>query len=336
MLSRVADALYWMSRYVERAENVARFIDVNFHMILDGSTGQGEEWTPLVYTTGDHEDFEKRYESPTREKVVHFLTFDLDNPNSILSCVRAARETARTIRDVITSDMWEQMNSFYLMMNDAHAVHRATESPYDFFSQVKQSSQSFVGITDLTLSHGEAWNFCRIGRLMERTDKTTRLLDVKYYLLKTLNTTAPQDASQDVMQWSAVLKSASALEMYRKKHRKICSEEVVEFLLTDREFPRSALYCLNSADEALHAVTGTPRGSYKGAAEKELGRLCAEIAYSDLNEILKSELHLYLDSFQTRLNVIGDAIHETFFSLKAEKTSSPQPTQTQTQTQTLL
>ncbi len=328
MLSRVADSLFWMSRYVERAENVARFIDVNFHMILDGSTGRGEEWNPVVYTTGDNEDFEKRYQAPTREKVVHFLTFDLENPNSILSCVCAARESARTIRDVITSDMWESMNSFYLMLNDPNAVHRVAEAPYDFFSQVKQSSQSFVGITDLTLSHGEAWNFCRMGRLLERTDKTTRLLDVKYYLLKTLLKTAEHDASQDVMQWSAVLKSASALEMYRKKHRKIDAAGVIAFLMTDREFPRSALHCLNAADEALHKVTGTPRGAYTGPAEKELGRLCSEISYTDVDEILKSELHGYLDSFQTRLNTIGEAIHETFFSMKATKS-----TQSQSQTQ---
>ncbi len=152
--------------------------------------------------------------------------------------------------------MWEQINSFYLMMNDPGAATRAAESPYDFFSQTKQSSQSFVGITDLTLSHGEAWNFCRIGRLLERTDKITRLLDVKYFLLKTSNAEAVHDAARDGMQWSAVLKSASALEMFRKKHRKIAPEGVVDFLLLDREFPRSALYCLNTADDALHNVTG--------------------------------------------------------------------------------
>lgn len=335
MLSRVADALFWMSRYVERAENVARFIDVNFHMILDGSTGQAEDWNPLVYTTGDHEEFEKRYKSPTREEVVHFLTFDMENANSILACICSARENARTIRDVITSDMWESMNSFYLMLRDPNAVHRVAESPYDFFSQVKQASQSFVGITDLTISHGEAWNFCRVGRLLERTDKTTRLLDVKYYLLNTLMKTAEHDPSQDVMQWSAVLKSASALEMYRKKHRKIDSEGVVEFLLTDNEFPRSALYCLNSADEALHAITGTTRGSYKNAAERELGRLCSEIAYTDVNHILKSELHGYLDSVQTKLNHIGEAIHETFFSLKTAKQAQSQSQGGQSQSQTM-
>ncbi len=332
MLSRVAESLYWMSRYIERAENVARFIDVNFHMILDGATAQGEEWRPLVYTTGDDEEFNKRYDAPTRENVVHFLAFDLKNGNSILSCVRAARENARTIRDVITSDMWEQMNSFYLMLNDPNAVHRVAESPYDFFSQTKQASQSFVGITDLTLSHGEAWNFCRMGRLLERSDKITRLLDVKYFLLKTANPEAVQDSSRDSLQWSAVLKSASALEMYRKKHRTIDPEGVVDFLLLDREFPRSALYCLNTANESLHSVTGSSFGSYKCAAEKELGRLCAEISYADVRDILEHELHVYLDGFQTKLNAIGDAIHETFFALKATATQS----QSQSQTQTLV
>jgi len=324
-----------MSRYVERAENVARFIDVNFHMILDGSAVLGDEWRPLVYTTGDHEDFLTRHSAPTRENVIKFLTFDLKNPNSIVSCVRTARENARTIRDVITSDMWEQMNSFYLMLNDDAAMHRAAESPYDFFSQVKQASQSFVGITDMTLSHGEAWNFCRIGRLLERTDKNTRLLDVKYFLLTTsTNSAAAKDASLDGIQWSAVLKSASALEMYRKKHRHITPSNVVEFLLLDPEFPRSARFCLNNADEALHTIMGTPRGSFKCSAEKELGQLCAEISYADVSEIIEEELHVYLDDFQTKLNQIGEAIYDTFFSLKTPKTVRESPsTQTQTQKQ---
>lgn len=337
MLSRVADSLFWMSRYIERAENVARFVDVNFHLILDGSAVLGEEWRPLVQTTGDHEDFYARYDAPTHDNVIQFLTFDPKYPNSILSCVRAARENARTVRDVITSDMWEQINSFYLMLNDPAAVHRAAESPYDFFSHVKQASQSFVGITDLTLSHGEAWNFCRIARLLERTDKITRLLDVKYFLLTSAAT--PKDASQDGIQWSAVLKSASALEMYRKKHRHITPENVCDFLLLDRQFPRAALHCLNSADEALHIITGTPRGSFGCSAEKALGQLCAEVSYADVHEILENELHVYLDAFQNKLNHIGDAIYETFFLLKAPKpvreaSATQSQTQTQGQTQT--
>lgn len=314
MLSRVADSLYWMCRYIERAENVARFIDVNFHLILDNSRRQDEQWQPLVNITGDYEAFAERYESPSRENVIAFLTFDAANANSIISCVRSARENARTIRDVITSEMWEQLNSFYLLLNDASAPLRAAESPFDFFSHVKLASQTFLGITDMTLTHGEAWNFCRMGRLLERTDKTTRILDVKYFLLQRDFKDSP--GGEDSIQWSAVLKSASALEMYRKKHRAFTPGHVVEFLLLEREFPRAALFCLNSADEALHLITSTPRGSFKCPPEKLLGHLCAELSYANVDDILIGGLHGYLDVLQSKLNGIGESIHDTFFTLR--------------------
>jgi uncharacterized alpha-E superfamily protein len=341
MLSRVADSIFWMSRYIERAENVGRFIDVNFHMILEGSTHAGGEWMPLVNTTGDHDLFLSHYEIPTRESVVHFLTFDPDNPNSILSCVRAARENARTIRDTITSEMWEQMNSFYLMINDPHSQTRAADNPYDFFSDVRKASQAFVGVTDLTLSHREAWAFCRMGRLLERTDKTTRILDVKYYLLSSaMVATSPKPASQqsqsqsqtsgrltqiygatpqDSTQWAAVLKSTSALEMYRKHYRRITPEKVVEFLLLDRHFPRSVLFCLDAADACLHGITGTPRGAYCCPAEKMLGQLNSALSYKEVEEVIEPDLHVFLDELQTKLNEIGIALHETFFEMQTSR-----------------
>jgi uncharacterized alpha-E superfamily protein len=314
MLSRVADSIFWVSRYIERAENVARFIDVNFHLILDGAMGKREHWQPLVDITGDHAPFKQRYGKATRDSVIQFLTFDAENPNSIISCVRAARENARTIRDTITSDMWEQVNTFYLMMQDAGSRQRAAETPYDFFSQVKQASHLFVGISDATMARGEGWHFGCIGRYLERCDKMTRILDVNYYLLK--NITADDRASQENLQWAAVLKSASALEMYRKKIRQISAERVVEFLMLDREFPRAALHSLNAVDQSLHAITGQARYSYSCPAERQLGQLCAELAFADIHEIFKSGLHGYLDNLQDKLNVIGGSVSETFFSMK--------------------
>src|SRR5437016_5785305 len=136
MLSRVADAMFWMSRYIERAENVARFVDVNWHLILDSSTKEEEQWMALVNTTGDSEDFIKHMGKATRENVIKYLAFDKSNSNSIFSCVRAARENARAIRETISSEMWEQINTFYLMMNDSASGDKALESPYDFFSKV--------------------------------------------------------------------------------------------------------------------------------------------------------------------------------------------------------
>ena len=183
MLSRVADSIYWMSRYVERAENVARFVDVNLNLMLDAPSGADQQWSPLVNTTGDHADFEKRYGQATQQNVIGFLTFDRDNPNSMISCLRSARENARSVREIISSEMWLQLNQFYLMVNEAASSGKGVESPHDFYSQVKLSSQLFTGVTDATMTHGEAWHFCRLGRKLERADKTSRILDVKYFIL---------------------------------------------------------------------------------------------------------------------------------------------------------
>src|ERR1043166_7465448 len=159
MLSRVANSIYWMSRYTERAENVARFIDVNLQMMLDLPSGSREQWQPLVIITGDDARFAARYESPTRENVIQFLVFDAENPNSIVSCLRAARENARSVRDAISPEMWEQINTCYLMVNSAALDKRIRSSPNNFFSEVKKASALFDGMTDATMLHGEGWHF---------------------------------------------------------------------------------------------------------------------------------------------------------------------------------
>ncbi len=217
MLSRVADSIYWMSRYIERAENVARFIDVNLHLMLDLPLGSAQQWQPLVDTTGDHEDFAKRYGTATQQNVIQFLTFDAENPNSILSCLRAARENARSVREIISSEMWEQLNEFYLMVNNAADNANGLTDPQELFASVKMSSHLFQGVTDATMTHGEGWHFARLGRVLERADKTSRILDVKYFIL--LPTLADVGTAFDDIQWAAVLRSASAFEMYRKRYR---------------------------------------------------------------------------------------------------------------------
>ena len=313
MLSRVAESIYWMSRYVERAENVARFVDTNYNLMLDAQV-IGEQWMPLVNTTGDHEDFEKRYGTATQENVIHFLTFDAENPNSVFSCVRAARENARSIREIISSEMWEQINTFYLMMREA-AVATGYERSPEFYSSVKEASHLFDGITDATMTHNEAWHFIQMARLLERADKTSRMLDVKYYIL--LRSASEVGSPIDEVQWAAVLRSASAFEMYRKKHGGIAPASIVQFLLLDTEFPRSIRFCLNTARESLHAITGTPPGGYRHAPEKSLGQLCSDLAYTQVEEVITRGLHEYLDDLQNRMNRVGAGIHETFFALRA-------------------
>ncbi len=314
MLSRVADSIYWMSRYIERAENVARFVDVNTHLILDLPVEAEEQWEPLVITTGDREIFSDNYGEPTRENVIQFLTFDTKNPNSILSTLIKARENARTIREIISSEMWEQINKFYYMVRDAMVGNEAIKNTHDFYTKVKLESHLFAGLTDTTMSHGEAWHFSRLGRLLERADKTSRILDVKYFILLP----RPDDVGSpfDNIQWAALLKSASAFEMYRKKHRRIYHKKVVEFLLLDREFPRSIHYCLIKAEDSLKSITGSKSGTFQNAAERKLGRLRSEFDYTQISEIFSTGLHEYLDNFQSRLNQVGDSIFATFFAFR--------------------
>jgi uncharacterized alpha-E superfamily protein len=314
MLSRVANSIYWMSRYLERAENVARFIDVNLNLTLDMPTEIGEQWAPLVNITGDLELFTKRYPAPTRENVLHFLTFDRDNPNSILSCVRHARENARSVREIISSEMWEQANRFYLLVKDAARNKSVIEHQTEFYSAVKMQSHLFDGITDATMSHGEAWHFLQVGELLERADKTSRILDVKYYIL--LPEARAVGTAIDNIQWAALLKSASALEMYRKHAKQIDPVKVADFLILNREFPRSILSCLERAALSLHAITGSSLDAFSNKAEQGLGRLLGDLNYTQIDEIIHGGLHEFLDGLQNRLNWIDDAIYETYFTLR--------------------
>ena len=314
MLSRVAESVYWMSRYVERAENVARFIGVNFQLTLDSPSQSDQQWLPLVNTSGDHEDFAKRYGQASQENVLHFLMMDPKNPNSILSCFRAARENARTVREMISSEMWLQLNRFYLLMNSAAADARSLESPQELLEEVKLASHLFAGITNATMTHGEAWHFSRLGRMLERADKTSRILDVKYFIL--LRTIEDIGTPFDDIQWAAVLRSASAFEMYRKCHGRISPRKVVEFLLLDREFPRAIQYCLTEARDSLHAISGTPLGTFRYPPEKMLGQLCSDLSFAGVDEIIDDGLHEYLDDLQGSINQIGSGIHDTFFAFK--------------------
>ena len=314
MLSRVADSIYWMSRYVERAENVARFVDVNLNLMLDSPTTD-QQWQPLVNITGDHADFIKRHgEVASSQSVLQFLTFDRENPNSIISCLRAARENARSVREIISSEMWLQLNTFYLMVNSAASSGKGFESPHNFFNEVKLASHLFTGITDATMTHGEGWHFCRLGRKLERADKTSRILDVKYFIL--LRSVADVGTIYDDVQWVAVLRSASAFEMYRKRHGRISPMAIVEFLLLDGEFPRAVRFCLNSARDSLHAISGAPAGNNRKQADKLLGHICSELAHANVDEIIKSGLHEYLDALQTNVNRASTGIYERFFATR--------------------
>jgi uncharacterized alpha-E superfamily protein len=274
-----------------------------------------QHWDPLIYTTGDHDEFKARYSGGSQHNVIQFLTFDKENPNSILCCLRSARENARTVRDMISSPMWEEMNKFYLLVKTTSPA-QVLGSPFDFFSQIKLSAYTLDGVVQSTLSHGEAWNFHRMGQLLERADKTSRILDVKYFLL--LPQVSDVGTQLDTNQWAALLKSATALEMYRKAHGRITPRQVAEFLLMDREFPRALRFCIGHAEQSLLTITGGTRGNFVNRAEQRLGRLRAELDYTNIDEIFTMGLHEFIDQFQEKLNGVGQAISDTFFASEPE------------------
>jgi uncharacterized alpha-E superfamily protein len=302
-----------MSRYTERAENVARFIDVTLNLSLEQGLAGPSQWDALVYTTGDQELFKELYGTASQENVIKFLTFEDENPNSIISCLGNARENARTSRDMISSQMWEELNKFYLLVRDASRDSSAVDSPYEFFGRIKQAGYSLEGVTTGTMSHGEPWHFSRLGALVERADKTSRILDVKYYLL--LPSVSDVGTPVDIMQWGTLLKSASALEMYRKHYGRLDPKQVVEFLILNRDFPRSIHFCIRRAEQSLLAITGGREGAFHNRAEQRLGRMRAELDFLSIDEIMNQGLHEFIDDFQSQINLVGDAINETFFAM---------------------
>lgn len=312
LLSRVAESVYWASRYIERAENTARTIEVNLNLLLDLPGQQADQWAPLYQISGDEEAFKSRNEKPTAANVMKFLTFDESYPNSIVSCLYRARENARSVREVLSSEVFEQINKFYLMVRSASQSGRAPRNPSEFYKEIRMASHMLEGLAYATMSHGEAWHFSRMGRMLERADQTSRILDVKYFIL--LPEVSAVGTPIDNVQWTAVLKSCSGFEMYRKEHGRIDPAKIVEFLMMDKDFPRSMLHSVEAAGHSCAAITGQDHGRLRGNSGRKLGRVVADLTYADAPAIIVSGLHEFLDDFQQSVYEVGSAIHEEFFS----------------------
>jgi len=315
MLSRVADTLYWLARYIERAENNARILDVNLQVTLDddnsGVVGDKVDWEPILATLEDQKLFHSLYAVTNAETVCEFVTFAKENPNSIRSCVAGARENARTVREYISSEMWERINSLYLWINGAEARQIFAASAIDFFRHVVDCSHQFHGTTAATLTHGEGWHFLQIGKYLERADSTSRILDLKYHIL--LPRGEEVGGNVDTVQWQAVLKSCSAFEAYRKIHTgQVTPWSVAEFIILHDGFPRSIRFCAEGVDAALHRISGCDRVRFSNDAERLSGKLCSDLNYARIADIFKTGLHEYLDGTQLRLIQISSAMHTKY------------------------
>ena len=314
MLSRVANTIYWMNRYLERAENYARFMDVNYNLSLELPPNEEQQWKPLVMITGDWELYQSLHSKVDKSKIIHFLTFDENNPNSIYNCILNARENARAVRTEITKEVWEHMNSlYYLVKNGQEKKHFKENDLRQFFTEIKNGCQLVYGMYDATISRNEGWDFGKIGQAIERADKTSRVLDTKYHVL--LSSPKLIGSSLDLIQWAALLKSVSAYDMYRKKYGKLTPPDIASFLILDTEFPRSILACLISAEKSLITLSGSSVG-FSNTAQKKLGALKSQLEYADIKDIIDKGMHEYLDEIQRKLNDISSAIYNSFFSIE--------------------
>ncbi|MDI1322280.1 MAG: alpha-E domain-containing protein [Algoriphagus sp.] len=315
MLSRVANHIYWLGRYLERAENYARFIDVNFNLMQDLPLDLKEQWQPLVAATGDLELYKTRYEGFGRGQVLYFLAFDPDNPNSILSAITKARENARIIRENLSKETWEKVNELYYMIQEGMDKKIwKKEDPRFFFEKIKNQILLLYGIADSSVARTEGWYFRQLGQFLERADKTSRILDVKYHIL--LPSTSEVGTPLDFLHWMALLKSVTAFNTYRRLYGNIDSAGIVEFLVLNKLFPRSIYYCLKEAENCLHHISGNFGGGYQNPAEKAIGELKSRLEFAEVNEIISIGLHEYLDSLQLRINHISNLIDSNFFTIK--------------------
>jgi len=319
LLSRVATSLFWMSRYIERAENVARIVDVNLQSMLDhhGIDGRPSEerWRPVVESTGDNALYSTLYGEATGANVTEFLTFRADCPNSIITCIAEARENARTVREQLCREAWEEINRLYLFMRSQRARELYKSSPAEFFNEIKNSSLYFQGLTAATVSRTEGWHFMEIGKYLERADKTTRILDIRHHHLTSQGDGRADDPAAPG--WGGILRSCTAWDAYRQVYASnVSPRRVTEFLLLSDEFPRSVRFCMRRIDVALRDISGVEPRRYSNEAEKFSGRLLSDLQFSSIDDVVAHGVHSYLDLLQQKFNQLGNAVFDVYMSVQ--------------------
>ena len=307
MLSRVADRIYWMSRQMERAENMARILGVASNMVLFGTKETREQnlLAPLTITDSAERYFEKK-KPVSFEALVDFLALDRDNPSSIYSCLKWARENAHAVRWQITSEMWETLNTTWIEMRRVRRVDLAGAGATKFFDWVKDRSHLYRGVTYGTILRGEAFNFSRLGTFLERADNTARILDVKYHVL--LPTVKDVGGALDYYQWTALLRSVSAFETYRMLYRdQIYPIKVAQLLILEPRMPRSLAACFDQITQAMDRIEGQDRAAKRLASE-----LHARLTHADIEEIFQGGLHEYLTECIADMHELGTRIQKAY------------------------
>ena len=308
MLSRTADHLFWLSRYMERAENTARMLDVNYQTsLLPQSAAAAEQsWRGILSISELSDDYQKYYGDIDSKRVKDFIVRDERNPSSILSCLREARENARAVRGTLTTEVWETTNQTWLEFKRLIDDGMLARDPSALFEWVKFRSHLSRGVTVGTMLQDEAFNFIRIGSFLERADNTARLLDVKFHAVEN---SPESEGAIDFYHWSAVLRSVSGLEIYRKVYSNaIAPEKVAELLMLRPNMPRSLAHCMGQLFNNLKRVAN----DQSAETLRQAGRLHADIEYARIDEILETGLHQFLSSFLERIGELGMGISRDF------------------------
>ena len=315
MLSRTADHLFWMARYMERAENTARMLDVNYQTSLLPQSADTalQGWSGLLSISELTDSFSKKYKEVSARSVMDFMVRDDTNTSSIATCLHAARENARAVRGALTTEVWETQNQTWLEFNRMLQDGAFERDPGTFFEWVKFRSHLSRGVTVGTMLQDEALHFLRVGTFLERADNTARLLDVKFQALKGGDYFGPDAAKEqqevDFYHWSAILRSVSGFEIYRKVYRNVIRpEKVAELLILRPDMPRSLAACMNEAVANLTLVAN----QQSSETLRRAGRLQSDLRYGRIDEILATGLHAYLTQFLDRVNDLGVGISRDF------------------------
>ncbi len=307
MLSRVAENIYWMARYVERAENTARLIGVNANLLLDLPRGLAPGWEPLMSMLGCDAQFRERAASATERAVLRFLIGDLDNPSSILSSLRSARENCRTIRDIVPREAWEQLNELYLYARERLRRGLTKRGRHAYLRGIITGSQTIEGMLAGTMNHDLGYRFLSIGRNLERADMSTRIIDVRTETL--LPDLAVELRPFENIQWMSVLKSLTAYQMYRRNMQvRVRRPEVLRFLFLNPEFPRSVWHALDAVNDSLVAIEHENAGPLRA-----IRRLKRTLKKTDVGELEQAELHAFIDKLQMMLTDVHAALVKSYF-----------------------
>jgi uncharacterized alpha-E superfamily protein len=310
LLARHAEAAFWMARYVERAENLARLLDVQ--QVFASDSRDPASWGSLLVLNSDQPRFLKTHAAISRSSVIQFYVLDQDNPTSIVSAIHCARENARALRPLISTEMWSQLNVFHRRLYALTQADLGEARLSRTCEMVKEGCQAHTGITDGTFFRDEGWYFYSIGRWLERADQTTRLLDIKYHQL--LPRGADVGSAFDIGQWNSVLRSAAGYYAYRRVHSRAMSPgTIASFLLQNRAFPRSAMLCVNNIDRTLHELRSRYGLRSGTAALERVDEVLAELIGRPIEQILVAGLHEFLDMMQRNLGLLALDIAREFF-----------------------